>query len=160
MIVSKRINFESFSRDLAKEFWTFGKSIHKVIQIRKLRVHKNCKRKIGRTRQTFYVSCGTFWGKNFGREQNFYDIWAMNELLPFSWRKIFSGVFKTALHVSRQTFWDKKFFFGEKHKLDSVCWFSLENFRIFGKLFQQEVPYRNLRDQRNILNFCLKKIQH
>ena len=71
MIFSKRINFESFSRDLAKEFWSFGKSIHKVIQFRNLRVHKNCNRKCARTRKTFYVPSGTFRGKNFGRKQNF-----------------------------------------------------------------------------------------
>ena len=67
----KKIKFESFSRDLAKEFWTLGKCIHKVSQIRNLRVHKNCKRKCGRTRKAFYVSSGTFRGKNFWRKQKF-----------------------------------------------------------------------------------------
>ena len=76
---SKQINFESFSWDLAKEFWTRGKSIHKVSQIRNLRVHKNCKRKCGRTRKAFYVSSGTFRGKNFGRKKNF--------LTPRHWAK-------------------------------------------------------------------------
>ena len=33
----------------------------------------------------------------------------MNKLLPVSCRKKFSGVFNTALHVSRETFWDKRF---------------------------------------------------
>ena len=60
MIFFKKNNFESFSRDLAKEFWTLGKCIHKVSQIRNLRVLKNCKRKCGRTRKAFYVSSGTF----------------------------------------------------------------------------------------------------
>ena len=108
--------FESFSRPLATKFRNFGKHIHQLFQIRNLRVHENFKKKSGRTRKAFYVSNGTFRGKVLEKTK-FYDIWALSEKLPVSWRKNFSGVFNTAFHVSREALWDKRFFVEKKISL-------------------------------------------
>ena len=44
----------------------------------------------------------------------------MNKLLPVSWRKKFSGLFNTALHVSWETLWDKRFFFAKKYIISNL----------------------------------------
>ena len=70
---SKKSNFESFSRDLAKEFWTLGKCIHKVSQIRNLRVLKNCKRKKWKNQEGIFRVKRNISSKNFGRKPKHFD---------------------------------------------------------------------------------------
>ena len=100
-----------------------------------------------------------FLCKNFGRKQNFMTFGQGTSLCRFHGRKSLAEFSTPHFMCPEKHFETKSFFFGEKHKLDSVCWFSMENFRLFGKMFQQEGPYQIFRDQRNILKFFLKKIQ-
>ena len=107
--------FECFSWLLEKKFQNHGKDLHQACQIRNLRNHKFFKRKVERTKNAFYVSRGTFRGKNMAETKTFWPLGKEQEKAGFK-AKTFIGVVNTAFRVSRETLWDKRFFFEKKTK--------------------------------------------
>ena len=109
----KKHNFDFFS-DIGLRFQFFGKIFRQKCQ--------HFQEKLLAESKTF---------RPLGNKQEEYGLMA----------KVFSGVFNTALHVSREALWDKKFSFSEK----IINWTLFADFEerisgFLGKVFDKGVP--------------------
>ena len=146
------MQFQSFSRLLAKNFHVLRKRIRQRCRVRNLRVRRNFRRKTGRTRKAFYVSSGaehfgevilaetkTFW--LFGNEREVDSV-----LAKHFWRSCQHRIPFVERKALRQ-----KCFFLKKNRFDIFFWIRRKKFRICVRNFQQGCQKQNSRDQRKFL---------
>ena len=146
------MQFQYFSRLLAKNFHVLRKRIRQRCRVRNLRVRRNFKRKTGRTRKAFYVSSGA---ENFGEiilaeNKTFCFLGNERKIAGFLAKHFWRSCQHRIPYVHRKKL-RQAGFFPKKSKFDILFWFLMKKFRICGRSFRQGCPKQSPRDQRNFL---------
>ena len=146
------MQFQCFSRLLAKNFHVLRKRIRQRCRVRNLRVRRNFKRKTGRTRKAFYVSSGA---EHFGEvilaeTKTFCFLGNERKIASFLAKHFWRSCQHRIPYVHGKSL-RQAGFFPKKSKFDILFWFLMKKFLTCGRCLQQGCQKQNLRDQRKFL---------